>query len=1026
MTPPVFSRIFKTPFLCGGAFFVSMGFGASEEQTESKEIQSLLQSIQVFEGANDPKCHATASRLENFIFGTPLSDEARFQKNELVTGLVQDCWQLAHRLATQKGDEEISEETLNKALEFYPPVELNEEKSEWIIRSGAKQLSITKRDQKHYSSVAYALRAILAVQQGLGGNSLKPLSKEALTLLKTRADLYQLAALKLSDHETRKAIGFRIQPEMLMKQWKALGLPTDKRVASADQAGAEPLIPALVKQKLASYAKYNDISNQLFVRNLQVYFAKRRWPATAEEGKALKEGYATAVINYALDVYVAAQKIARDRGDHFVREKDIHHVVQQFTPYEVNEFEDVIFFPRLSEDRVKIEAYDLDAFRDGGLHWRYLGFALNESRGAITMDADPFAAELLAEAISQFGVLTWRIAGEIAIKNDQERLALADIESAMVSIQSRINMHLQGKGSENGPAQTLSSEKGHADARFVDRTKEMGITGEHRSSDWLSRLLRSYLDGGENRGIITIPPAFGGSGMAAEDIDNDGDVDLLILSGTGNRLFQNEKGKMIDITAKAGLVWNRVEDGRPGEPRQPVIVDFDNDGWQDILITYVNDEHRLYRNKGDGTFADVTGSAGLGGKGLVGGPATVFDFDQDGKLDIYIGYFGNYLKGTLPTLERRNRNGLPNQLFRNLGGMRFENVTSKSGTGDSGWGQAVGHTDFDNDGWQDLIVGNDFGVNSYFRNNGDGTFEEISKKLGTDKPSYTMGIGISDLNRDQAADIYISNIVTMNKDEKYVLPNQDTEMKFDAQKLANMRVVEANDLFLSKPSGGYELSKLVDRGYSSTGWAWDADFFDFDHDGDDDLYVLNGMNDFNVYSRDNPYYQAPSGEGEVSVTFAQSNREKNVLFANEGGRLQAQENSGLELLSNSRSAVFFDPDGDGDLDIAVNNYQGPVSYLRNEVGADAGRWLKIRLQGNPDKGVSRDAIGARLIAKGKSLKPVWREVHSTVGYLSGHPKEQHFGVKNEATVNLTIIWPNGETQVLAKVATNQIHSIKQP
>jgi hypothetical protein len=421
----------------------------------------------------------------------------------------------------------------------------------------------------------------------------------------------------------------------------------------------------------------------------------------------------------------------------------------------------------------------------------------------------------------------------------------------------------------------------------------------------------------------------------------------------------------------------------------------------------------------------MTSNARLGGKGLVGGPATVFDFDKDGLLDIYIGYFGNYLEGTLPTLDRRNRNGSPNQLFRNLGGMRFENVTSKSGTGDLGWGQAVGHTDFDNDGWQDLIVGNDFGVNAYLRNQGDGTFEDVSQKLGTDKPSYTMGIGIADLNGDQSPDVYISNIVTMNKDEKYVLPNRDTEMKFNAEKLANMRVVEANDLFLSKKGGGFELSKLVDRGYSSTGWAWDADFFDFDHDGDDDLYVLNGMNDFNVYSTENPYYQAPSGEKTPPVTFAQSNREKNVLFGNDGGRLQILEKSGPELFSNSRSAVYFDADQDGDLDVAVNNYHGPTAYLSNEVGSKAGRWLKVRLRGNPGKGVSRDAIGARIVASSDQLKPVWREVHSTVGYLSGHPKEQHFGVKNAESVNLSIIWPNGETQKLTNIATNQVHSIKQ-
>ena len=103
--------------------------------------------------------------------------------------------------------------------------------------------------------------------------------------------------------------------------------------------------------------------------------------------------------------------------------------------------------------------------------------------------------------------------------------------------------------------------------------------------------------------------------------------------------------------------------------------------------------------------------------------------------------------------------------------MRFEEV-KQAGVEDLGWGQAAGHTDFNGDGWQDLIVGNDFGVNGYYLNQRNGTFREVSSELGTDKPSYTMGIGIADLNRDQLPDIYISNIVTMNKDQKYVTPQQ--------------------------------------------------------------------------------------------------------------------------------------------------------------------------------------------------------------------------------------------------------------
>ena len=423
-------------------------------------------------------------------------------------------------------------------------------------------------------------------------------------------------------------------------------------------------------------------------------------------------------------------------------------------------------------------------------------------------------------------------------------------------------------------------------AFFSDVTAEVGIDVEHRSSDWLNRQLRTCLPGSApGVGNITIPPAFGGSGVAAADVNGDDLPDVLILSGRGNRLYLNDgRGGFVDVTVAAGLDWRRPDDHQPGEPRQPIIADLDNDGLQDILITYVNDAHRIYRNVGDARFVDVTDRANLGGAGLVGGSATVFDFDRGGLLDVYITYFGDYVGGVLPTLRRRNVNGLPNRLFRNTGNFVFEDVTEGSGVDNRGWAQAVSHTDLDGDGWQDLIVGNDFGINAYYRNRGDGTFESVASTLGTDKPSYTMNIGIADLNDDGAPDFYISNIVTMNKDETYVLPTEDTVMRFDPDNLATLRVIEANDLFLSgsAPDGGprYTPSGRVGRGYSSTGWSWDADFFDADNDGDDDLYVLNGMNEFAVYSSENPYYTDPLDNAQWQVYIPVAEKESNVFFIN--------------------------------------------------------------------------------------------------------------------------------------------------
>ena len=475
-------------------------------------------------------------------------------------------------------------------------------------------------------------------------------------------------------------------------------------------------------------------------------------------------------------------------------------------------------------------------------------------------------------------------------------------------------------------------------AAFSDVTAQSGIAYSHRLADWAARRIRSLQVTPDGTGKLAIPPAFGGSGVAAEDLDGDGDTDLLILGGAGNRLYANDgKGAFRDVTSSSGLEWRRP-DNTFGEARQPIVADFDNDGRPDVLITYLDDDHRVYRNLGGLRFEDQTEGAGLGGAGLAGGPATAADFDRDGLVDVFIGYFGDWPRGVLPTLSRRSVNAQTDRIFRNIsalptstpgGRLRFADHTAGSGIENPGWAQSVGHVDFDRDGREDLIVGNDFGINAYYRNlgerPGDFRFEDWAAKLGVDKPSYTMNVGLTDWNRDGFPDVYISNIVMMNKDEKYVLPDENTPMKFDSKKLATMRVVETNDFWVSEAEGtrlaGYVQSPDVGRGKASTGWAWDADFFDADNDGDDDLYVLDGMNEYAVYSSVHPYFADSPGLENVVVPVAL--QEQNVFFENVGTGIgsagsagsggsqrrleEATDRSGLGLVGNSRSASLSRP-----------------------------------------------------------------------------------------------------------------------
>ncbi|WP_170309571.1 CRTAC1 family protein [Litorilituus lipolyticus] len=1000
-------------------------------------IAEILNAINKLEKKSEPKCYATASRLEDFMFGTPLDDDARFTKNILQKQFIEKIWQQASRLAMNEQEDIILSSHITASVLGLFTKQQNSH-GHWLLTfNGGDELTIHKDDKRQYASIAYSLRAILAVQQNNLLNfesSLLPLSENAIEQLKDNLDFYTLAALKVADNKAKIDNEHLITVKNIATVWQELGDISVKK-ATEIKTQYQKIDPVLVKQmankKLSAYATYNKVNNQLFLRNLQVYFARVSWPKDKAESARIIKKFTEIASVFSGDLYAGAQQKAMSNNLTVISEKSVHDFAKQFIPHQLNEYEDVLFFPNLPKtEQIYLESYDMDAFRDAGVHWQYLTKAIFSPSFDVYIEPDPFAAELIVENIAQYGVLLLRVAGTQAINMGDQRLKVKHLELAKQLLDEKVTLHLNRKAEAVGEVSIHSVKEENniqvlaTRTPFENVTKSSGISFEHKSSDWLNRQLRSFIKKDATSGIITIPPAFGGSGVAVEDINSDGFADVLLLGGRGNKLFLNQKnGRFIDKTRAYGLEWIRQEDNHPGEVRQPLIADINNDGWQDIIITYVDDSHRVYKNISGNRFEDVTHIANIGGKNQVGGPATLFDFDNDGDLDLYITYFGNYLRGDLPTLKRRNSNGEANQLFENIGDFKFRNITVGSGLDNTGWAQAVAHTDINNDGWQDIIVGNDFGVNGYYINDKKGHFDEISYQLSTDKPSYTMGIGISDLNSDALPDFYISNIVTMNKDESYILPNEDTKLKFNADKLAHMKVIEANDLFISSIGGDkqtYIASRNVGRGYSSTGWSWDADFFDYDLDGDDDLYVLNGMNEFNLYSSKNPYYRDPKNNQVKQAVMPVSAKEKNVFFENSAGKLNnVTEKSGLGLLSNSRSASYFDRDNDGDLDIIINNYHEEAVLFDNQLAQSNSHWLKVKLKGDPKQNVSLDAIGAKILVSLPNKTQIWREVRSTDGYMSVHPKEQHVGLGTAELVDIDIIWPNGKHQALKQVKANQ-------
>jgi len=1012
------------------AFFILSFFSLSAQG--SSPFQPVLTQMGTLEGARDPKCHATAARLEDFIYGTPLSVAARESRIDFQQQLVRSIWQ-GYTLRLTADLAPAARLALFKAVvQEHFQFEIFPEGVKVAFPSG-QQVTIPERDFRQYSTVAYALRAILSIQQAcyLDAANLALLDEEQLSYFKQGIDIAVLALLGEADAQARAAGNQEIQAEQIATARASWRFPyTQRQPGTAVQLGQQEIMTILEEQiaeKQAAYTAYNAISQAVFLRNIQVYFSKVPWPKSTEESEALKNHFTAIMVQFSSELLLSAQELARQAGTPQLNYGQMYQAVQSILPHAVNYFEDVTYFPRLPRtERTVIQSYDLDAFRDSGLHWQYLRFVLQDHGSELLVLPDPFALEMYVEGVAQFAVLLFRMAGEDVVANGGSALQIANLDNALVTFQEKLLKHAQIPAvSTARTAITSATESPLTGPGFQDITAAVGLDFSHRNSDWLSRLIRSYVvKESENLARLAIPPAFGGGGVAAEDIDHDGWADILLLSGQGNRLYKNVGGqKLEDITASAGINWQRP-DGTYGEPRQPIIVDFDNDGNQDILITYANDAHRMYRNRGDGTFEDVSNKAQLGGEGLVAGPATVLDYDRDGRLDIYLGYFGNYLQGELPTLRRHNTNGTPNKLFRNLGGFRFVDVSAGSGVENSGWTQAVGHADINGDGWQDLIAGNDFGTNAYYLNQHDGTFVDRSAELGTDKPSYTMNVGVGDLNGDLRPDFYISNIVVMEKDDKYVLPNEDTRAHFDPKSLATMRVVEANDLFLSSPDQeAYVTANNVDRGYSATGWSWDADFFDYDNDTDLDLYCLTGMNEYSVYGVENPYYAAPDGEAKA-VVFATSNAEKNIFFENREGVLNVVPASPLAYQSTSRSAAYLDFDHDGDLDVVVNEFQGPARLFRNGSEQNHNHWVSIQLVGDPARS-NRDAIGANLIVTLPDGQQLWEEIHSTTGYLSGHPKAVHFGLGAATHFQLRVRWPGGEWEDFGDLKANQVHFVVQ-
>ena len=542
---------------------------------------------------------------------------------------------------------------------------------------------------------------------------------------------------------------------------------------------------------------------------------------------------------------------------------------------------------------------------------------------------------------------------------------------------------------------------------FTDVTTRSGIDFTHASSPFLVEYRfkadpftvigvpnKRLAQAGYERRYPNLELGIGGGGVAVADADGDGLLDVFLANGGPDRLYRNLGDlRFEDVTKTSGI---DLQD----EARGAYFVDYDNDGDQDLFVTHIKAPNRLLRNRGDGTFEDVTAVAGLPLHTDTHSHSAIwFDYDNDGHIDLYVGNFGGWLDGERPRLHN-SRNGQANQLFRNDGSGRFEDVTERTHAGDVGWAHAVSHFDANGDGWQDIYIANDFGRDALLLNIEGERFIDFTPGTIRDQFLHGMSVSFSDVNKDGIEDVYVSNIAMFTFASKYVAPDVHTNVLLSRRTTENTRMLESN-MFLVSGDGTFteRHHDFFERSAEGAGWAWDADFFDFDNDGQEDLYILNGR--------------------EPNLTY---DRERNVLYKQRDGHFyDVSGGSGADFRSNARGAVHADLDGDGDLDVIVNNFLDRAVVLRNNLQRN--HWVQLDLVGTAS---NRDAVGARVRLHGPDGVQL-RTVRGGSGFLSKEPNTLHFGLADADRVEkVEIDWPSGRRQVVEALAADRRHRIVEP
>ncbi len=495
-------------------------------------------------------------------------------------------------------------------------------------------------------------------------------------------------------------------------------------------------------------------------------------------------------------------------------------------------------------------------------------------------------------------------------------------------------------------------------------------------------------------------------GVAVFDYNNDGLLDIFFTNGAAipslqkinpayyNRLFRNNgDGTFTDVTERAGLKGIGYSMG-------VAAGDYDNDGYVDLYVAGVN-RNQLFHNNGDGTFTDVTEKAGV--SGVVPGigkawavTAGWFDYNNDGLLDLFVLNYLNYdirtaalcHVGAEPTYCSPNDfQGTPNILYRNNGDGTFTDVSEQSHISQYvGKGMGLAFADYDHDGFPDIFVSNDTFPNFLLHNNGDGTFTDVALQAGvayTDNGKTVAGMGADfrDIDNDGKPDIFHT---AMFGDTFPLYRNLGGGVFEDATSKSGVTTLT---------------SRLT---------AWGTGAFDFDNDGNKDIFAAcSAILDNSIEVEHRPF--------ALPIKIFRNNG--NLTFEDVSGK----SGSEFEYIAPHRGAAFGDLNNDGKIDVVVNVLNGPPEILMNR-SENRNHWIILKLIGVKS---NRDGLGTR-VRISTPHGDQYNEATTTVGYNSSSDKRVHFGLGDSPTINrLELDWPSGVRQVLTNVKADQILTVKE-